>query len=297
MKVAVTGPNGWIAKALQQKLKAQSIVAIGVDRAWLAQQTTRDEVFLTQALSGCDCVIHLAALVHQMNAAPTLADYRAINCELTIKLAQSAANAGVRQFIFISTAKVMGEKSIRPFLEGDTPAPTDAYSISKLEAETGLKNLQRDGKLGAMKVVIVRPPLVFGNGVSANYEKLIALANTGWPLPLGSATAPRSMVNIDRLTNGLLALLVARDQLKDFEVFFATEPIDQSTASIIREVRNAKGRSAALVNVPPKLMQIMLSAVGKKSIFERLFTSLQVDGSRLNNLIKHTSDVPTSSRD
>jgi nucleoside-diphosphate-sugar epimerase len=297
MKVAVTGPNGWIAKALQQKLKTQSIVAIGVDRAWLAQQTTRDEVFLTQALSGCDCVIHLAALVHQMNAAPTLADYRAINCELTLKLAQSAANAGVRQFIYISTAKVMGETSSRPFLEGDTPAPTDAYSISKLEAETGLKNLQQDGKLGSMKVVIVRPPLVYGNGVGANYEKLIAIANTGWPLPLGSATAPRSMVSIDRLTNGLLTLLVARDQLKEFEVFFATEPKDQSTASIIREARNAMGRATALINVPPKLMQIMLSAVGKKSIFERLFTSLQVDGSRLNNLIKHTSEVPTNSKD
>jgi nucleoside-diphosphate-sugar epimerase len=297
MKVAVTGPNGWIAKALQQKLQTQSLTAIGVDRAWLAQQTTRDEVFLTQALSGCDCVIHLAALVHQMNAAPTLADYRAINCELTLKLAQSAANADVRQFIFISTAKVMGETSSRPFLESDTAAPKDAYSISKLEAETGLKNLQRDGKLGSMKVVIVRPPLVYGNGVGANYEKLIALANTGWPLPLGGATAPRSMVSIDRLTDGLLALLVARDQLKDFEVFFATEPKDQSTASIIREVRNAKGRSTALINVPPKLMQIMLSAVGKKSIFERLFTSLQVDGSRLNNLIKHTSEVPTNSKD
>jgi nucleoside-diphosphate-sugar epimerase len=297
MKVAVTGPNGWIAKALQQKLQTQSLTAIGVDRAWLAQQTTRDEVFLTQALSGCDCVIHLAALVHQMNAAPTLADYRAINCELTLKLAQSAANADVRQFIFISTAKVMGETSSRPFLESDTAAPKDAYSISKLEAETGLKNLQRDGKLGSMKVVIVRPPLVYGNGVGANYEKLIALANTGWPLPLGGATAPRSMVSIDRLTDGLLALLVARDQLKDFEVFFATEPKDQSTASIIREVRNAKGRSTALINVPPNLMQIMLSAMGKKSIFERLFTSLQVDGSRLNNLIKHTSEVPTNSKD
>jgi nucleoside-diphosphate-sugar epimerase len=296
MKVAVTGPNGWIAKALQQKLQSHYISSVGVNRAWLAPQTNQDKAFLTNALSGCNSVVHLAALVHQMNATPTLTEYRAINCELTLNLAQRAAEVGVGQFIFISTAKVMGERSSRPFLEGDSPAPIDAYSIAKLEAETGLQSLQRDGKLGSMKVVIVRPPLVFGNGVGANYEKLIALANTGWPLPLGSATAPRSMVSIDRLTDGLIALLKAKEQLKNLEVFFASEPNDQSTASIIREVRTAAGRSAALINVPPKLMQTALSALGKEGIFERLFTSLQVDGSRLNNLIKNTSEVPTNSK-
>jgi UDP-4-keto-D-QuiNAc 4-reductase len=278
MKVAVTGPNGWIAKALQQKLESQSITAIGVNRTWLKQQTIQDKALLTQALQGCNSVVHLAALVHQMNAAPTLADYRAVNCELTLKLARAAADAGVRQFIFVSTAKVMGERSNKPFLENDIPAPTDAYSISKIEAETGLKTLLQEGKLGSMKVAIVRPPLVFGSGVGANYEKLIALANTRWPLPLGGANAQRSMVSIDRLTDGLVALVKAREQLKPFEVFFASEPNDQSTADIIREVRIAKGHKAALINVPPILMRSQVSVKEAfMSDFSRLFKSTAPD--------------------
>jgi nucleoside-diphosphate-sugar epimerase len=297
MKVAVTGPNGWIAKALQQKLQSQSVTTIGINRAWLIRKTTEDEQLLTQALRGCDSVIHLAALVHQMKAAPTLADYREINCELTLKLARIAAAAGVRQFIFVSTAKVMGEQSSSPFTESDVPAPTEAYSISKLEAETGLRELQQAGLLGSMKIVVVRPPLVFGAGVRANYEKLVALANTRLPLPLGGAIAKRSMVSIDRLTDGLVALLKARDQLKIYELFFAAEPVDQSPATIIRETRQAKGRHDGLISVPPKLMQATLSAVGKKSIYDRLFTSLQVDGSRLNDLIRNTSKTPSNSKD
>jgi UDP-4-keto-D-QuiNAc 4-reductase len=297
MKVAVTGPNGWIAKALQQKLLSQSITSIGVNRAWLIGKTTEDEQFLTQALSGCDSVIHLAALVHQMKATSTLADYLAINCELTLKLARTAADAGVQQFIFVSTAKVMGEQSSSPFTESDVPAPVDAYSISKLQAEAGLQKLQQAGRLSSMKIAVVRPPLVFGAGVGANYEKLVALANTRWPLPLGGATAKRSMVSIDRLTDGLVALLNARDQLRNYELFFSAEPVDQSTANIIRAVRNAKGRSAGLINVPLKIMHPALITVGKKSIYDRLFTSLQVDGSRLNDLIRNTSKTRPNSKD
>jgi nucleoside-diphosphate-sugar epimerase len=288
MKVAVTGPNGWIAKALQQKLIAQSITPVEVNRSWLAQENALDAAQLSLSLNHCDVLVHLAALVHQMQTMPTLAQYRAINCELTLKLAKVASNAGVRQFIFVSTAKVMGERSNQPFRESDAPAPTDAYSISKLEAEQGLRNLQQAGELGSMKIVIVRPPLVFGDGVGANYQKLVALASSRWPLPLGNATAKRSMVSIDRMTSGLVALLGAVDELKNYEVFFAAEPFDQSTASIICSFRHALGKSAGLIAVPPKIMEIALSAIGKKAIYDRLFTSLQVDGSRLNELIKNS---------
>jgi UDP-4-keto-D-QuiNAc 4-reductase len=288
MNVAVTGPNGWVAKALQLKLLKQGFSPLGVNRAWLTQQSAQDQESLIQVLSSCSSIIHLAALVHQMDIAPTLPKYRAVNCELTLKLAQTAASAGVRQFIFVSTAKVMGERSSRPFLESDIPAPTDAYSISKLEAEIGLRDLQKNGKLGSMKLAIIRPPLVFGEGVRANYEKLIAVANTPWPLPLGGANAQRSMVGIDRLTDGFIALLKSCDELNNFELFFAADPVDQSTANIIRTLRQAKGHSAGLINVPPGIMLAVLSALGKKSIYNRLFTPLQVDGTRLNDLIKKT---------
>jgi nucleoside-diphosphate-sugar epimerase len=290
MKVAVTGPNGWIAKALLKKLAAQSFDSVGVQRDWLPWPGLAKGPHLTQVFDDCHSLVHLAALVHQMDKVPTLAEYRSINCDLTLQLAQAAAAAGVRQFIFMSTAKVMGELSNRPFVESDDAIPVDAYSVSKFEAEKGLQNLHKSGQLGAMKVCIVRPPLVYGEGVGANYEKLISLANTSWPLPLGKATALRSMVSIDRLTDGISALVSSNEHLTSFEVFFAADPIDQSAASIIRATRQANNHGARLIAVPQMMMKYSLSAIGKTSIYERLFTSLQVDGSRLNALITHAKN-------
>jgi nucleoside-diphosphate-sugar epimerase len=174
MKVAVTGPNGWIARTLLNALKIDNYTGVAIQRDWLTKVNGEANPALFSALHGCDSVVHLAALVHQMSTAPTLADYRKVNCDLTLELAQVAASVGVRQFIFVSTAKVMGEFSIRPFTESDTPTATDDYAISKLEAEVGLRNLQSAGKLGSMKVVIVRPPLVYGEGAGANYALAIA---------------------------------------------------------------------------------------------------------------------------
>jgi nucleoside-diphosphate-sugar epimerase len=284
MKVAVTGPNGWIARTLLKALQTDAFVGVAIQRDWLYKVNGAANPALLSALNGCDSIVHLAALVHQMNTAPTLADYRKVNCDLTLELAQSAASAGLRQFIFVSTAKVMGEFSTRPFTENDIPKPADDYAISKLEAEVGLRNLQLAGKLGAMKIVVVRPPLVYGEGAGANYAKLIALAKTRWPLPLGGATALRSMVNINHLVGRLIAIIELQVQLPKFETFFAADAADQSTADIIRSVRAAHGRSAGLFAVPTLAMRISLIALGKKGIFDRLFISLQVDGDRLNTL-------------
>jgi nucleoside-diphosphate-sugar epimerase len=285
MKVAVTGPNGWIAQNLLSALKVDTFANVSIQRDWLKQINGTANTALLSALHGCDSVVHLAALVHQMSARPTLAEYRKVNCDLTLELAQTAAQAGVKQFVFVSTAKVMGEFSTRPFTESDTPAPTDDYAISKLEAEVGLRNLQRAGKLGEMKIVIVRPPLVYGEGAVANYAKLIALAKSRWPLPLGNATAPRSMVNVNHLTNGLIAIVKTQSRLPEFETFFATDAIDQSTAHIIRAARAAQGRGAGLITVPSFAMRVCLNAVGKQGIYDRLFTSLQVNGNRFNALV------------
>jgi nucleoside-diphosphate-sugar epimerase len=288
MKVAITGPNGWIAKALYKKLQDKSLDCAEIQRSWLPQPSITTSTGLSNCLEGTQSIVHLAALVHQMNTAPTLAEYREVNCDITLRLAQCAANAGVKQFIFISTAKVMGEQSSRPYLESDLPKPVDAYAISKFEAETGLRKLQTDGKLGAMKVCVVRPPLVYGQGVRANYEKLLAIAESRWPLPLGDATALRSMVSIERLTDGLVALLTSNEPMQNFEVFFAADPIDRSTADIIYEIRILSGSPARLIKIPATIMRVGLVALGKRSVYDRLFTSLQVDGSRLNALITNS---------
>jgi nucleoside-diphosphate-sugar epimerase len=267
IKVAVTGPNGWIARTLLSALKIDTYTSVAIQRDWLYKVNGAAHPALLSALHGCDSIVHLAALVHQMNTAPTLTDYRKVNCDLTLELAQAAASVGVRQFIFVSTAKVMGEFSTRPFTENDIPKPTDDYAISKLEAEVGLRNLQLAGKLGAMKIVVVRPPLVYGEGAGANYAKLIALAKTRWPLPLGCATALRSMVSIERLTQALLSLVHLQNKLTDFETFFAADPEDQSAEGIVRKHRAVGQRRQRLF------------------IYDRLFRSFQIDGSRLSALV------------
>jgi UDP-4-keto-D-QuiNAc 4-reductase len=287
LKVAVTGPNGWIAKAFLEKLQSSAIAGVPIQRSLLVNKS--ESALLEASLKGCVTVVHLAALVHQMNTAPTLEEYRQVNCDLTQQLAIAAAKAGVAQFIFISTAKVMGERSIRPFSESDTPAPADPYSISKLEAEYALQKLQKTGQLGNMKIVIVRPPLVYGEGVRANFAKLTALALSPFPLPLGGATALRSMVSIDHLTDSFVALMRANVTLNNVEVFFAADPVDQSTSSIIQSIRTKAGRSAGLFTVSPTLMRYALCVIGKRGIYERLFTSLQVDATRLNGITSYLS--------
>jgi nucleoside-diphosphate-sugar epimerase len=292
LKVAVTGPNGWIAKALLKKLESCSIETLAIRRDWLISESTSNEsesLQLVAALRSCSTVVHLAALVHQMATAPSIDDYRQVNCDLTLQLATASAKAGVKQFIFVSTAKVMGERSVQPFKETDTPAPVDPYSISKLEAEFGLQKLQKSGQLGNMKIVIVRPPLVYGEGVGANFAKLTALAQSPFPLPLGGATALRSMVSIDHLTDNFVALIHANLVLEDFEIFFAADLVDQSTASIIQSIRAKNGRAAGLFTVSPTLMRYALSVSGQKGVYERLFTSLQVDATRLNGITSYLS--------
>jgi nucleoside-diphosphate-sugar epimerase len=285
MKVAVTGPNGWIARNLLNALKIDTHTGVAIQRNWLINVNGVANPALTSALHGCDSVVHLAALVHQMSAKPTLAEYRKVNCDLTLELAQTAAQAGVKQFIFVSTAKVMGEFSTRPFTESDTPAPTDDYAISKLEAEVGLRNLQLAGKLGAMKIVVVRPPLVYGEGAGANYAKLIALAKTRWPLPLGCATALRSMVSVERLIESLLSVTRLQNELPDFETFFAADPEDRSAAGIVGAQRAADQRRARVFQVPPNIALRGLTIIGRRSIYDRLFKSFQIDASRLRALV------------
>jgi nucleoside-diphosphate-sugar epimerase len=296
IKVAVTGPNGWIARTLLSALKIDTYTSVAIQRDWLYKVNGAAHPALLSALHGCDSIVHLAALVHQMNTAPTLADYRKVNCDLTLELAQSAASVGVRQFIFVSTAKVMGEFSTRPFTENDIPKPTDDYAISKLEAEVGLRNLQLAGKLGAMKIVVVRPPLVYGEGAGANYAKLIALANSKWPLPLGCATALRSMVSVDRLVTAILVLILLGDEFSALDTFFATDPEDHSAASIVSAIRTSRQRRAGLVRVPMTTMQICFSKLGKQGIYDRLFTSFQLDGSKLDKVIGEVGGVSDQSK-
>ncbi len=283
MKVAITGTSGWIGSRIQELAIERGIEVVPLNRASLSGPEA-----LTSLLKGCSACVHLAALVHQMDRIPSDEEFKQVNCILTVTLAQAAAAAGVEQFIFISTAKVMGENSTTPFTEADIPQPTDGYTRSKWQAEQLLRSLQSQGKLSTMKVCVLRPPLVYGKDAKANYAKLEDLARTRLPLPLGAATAKRSMVDINTLCKAILHIARTTPLNPDFDTFFITDSRDRSAADIVRTTRAALGRRSGLVPVPQILMKGLLAILGKSAYFERLFTPLLFDGNKLRQFLEKT---------
>lgn len=231
----------------------------------------------SRALAGCSAVVHAAARVHVITevAEDPLARFRHVNVAGTLNLAAQAAAAGVRRFVFVSSVKVNGEGTMehRPFTASDAPAPQDPYGISKDEAEQGLRQIAQDT---GMEVVIVRPPLVYGPGVKANFASLMRALQYGLPLPLGAVTQNRrSLVALDNLVDLLLTCVdhpAAANQ-----TFLVSDGEDLSTAELLRRMGLAMGRRARLLPVPPALLKLGAMALGKADMVQRLLGSLQVD--------------------
>lgn len=235
-------------------------------------------------LSGQDVLIHAAARPHVMQdeLADPLAEYRRVNVDVTLNLARQAAVAGVKRFIFISSIKVNGESTVngQAYSAYDTPAPEDAYGLSKLEAEQGLMQLAAETK---MEVVIIRPPLVYGPGVKGNFASMIKLVEKGLPLPLGGIHNKRSLVGIDNLVDLIIRCIdhpAAANQ-----VFLAGDGDDLSTTELLHGVGKAMGKPARLIPVPAGLLQFGATLLGKKAMAQRLLGSLQVDISKTCELL------------
>ncbi len=211
-----------------------------------------------------------------------LALYRQVNVAGTLTVAREAVAAGVKRFVFISSIKVNGEGTPpgRPFLADDTPGPTDAYGVSKLEAEQALKEL---ASATGMEVVIVRPPLVYGPGVKGNFSSLTKLVETGVPLPLGAVKNKRSLVGIDNLVS-LITRCIEHPAAAD-QVFLASDGQDLSTAELLKELAKARGLPCRLISVPTGLLQVGATLVGKKPLAQRLLGSLQADITKTRELL------------
>ena len=235
-------------------------------------------------LRGKDAVIHLAARVHVMreSAGDPLAEFRRVNTEGTLNLARQAVLAGVKRFVFISSVKVNGE-STEPghsFTEADTPNPQDAYGQSKHEAEQGLRQLSADT---GMEVVIIRPPLVYGPGVKANFAVLMRAVQRGWPLPLGAVHNQRSLVALDNLVD-LIVTCITHPQAAN-QTFLVSDGEDLSTPDLIRRMARALNRSARLLPVPVLALQAGASLLGKGDAVQRLCGNLQIDISKARSLL------------
>lgn len=235
------------------------------------------------ALAGQHVVIHCAARVHVMhdNATDPLQAFREVNTEGTLALARQAAQAGVKRFIFISSIKVNGEATAprQSFTAFDKPDPLDPYGISKLEAEEGLKALASDT---GMEVVIIRPVLVYGPGVKANFLSMVCWMNRGIPLPLGAVHNKRSMVSLDNLVD-LISTCVDHPAASN-QTFLVSDGEDLSTTELLKRTAHALGKQARLLPVPAGLLEFTASVLGKQPVAQRLCGSLQVD-------IRHTCET------
>jgi nucleoside-diphosphate-sugar epimerase len=216
-------------------------------------------------------------------AAPNpLAEFRRVNVNATLMLAREAAAAGVRRFIYVSSIKVNGEVSAprHPFTADDSVAPQEAYSVSKHEAELGLQTVAR--KTG-MEVVIIRPPLVYGPGVRANFLTMLRWVDRGWPLPFGSIQNQRSLVAADNLSD-LLARCLFHPAAGN-QVFLISDGEDLSTPELLRRLGRILGKPARLIPVPPRWLIAGGTLIGRRAEFRRLSESLQVDALKTARLL------------
>lgn len=286
MMVLLTGASGFVGGAVLGAAKQRDVEVRPVFRSsgsakWhpgAALVPELDgETDWAQALKGVDVVIHAAARAHVMceEALDPLTEYRRVNVQGTSNLARQAAAAGVRRFVFISSIKVNGERTLsgRPFTVDDAPAPEDAYGISKLEAETDLRRIAQET---GMEVTIIRPPLIYGPGVKGNFSSLINWVHRGLPLPLGGVTHNRrSLVGLDNLVD-LIWVCVEHPKAAN-QTFLISDGEDLSTTELLRRIGKALSRPVRLHKVPPGLIVLIASMLGKKAITQRLLGSLQVD--------------------
>ena len=286
MTIVVTGANGFVGshlcRALQRKGMAyRAVVREGAQAspgtAGLVRLPSLDaHTDWTTALQGATTVIHLAARVHQVQdtSADPLQAFRATNLHATLQLARYAQKMGVQRFIFMSTVKVLGEETApdQPFRAGDPALPLDAYATSKHEAEQALRALVAGG---SMELVIVRPPLVYGPGVRANFASLVRVVRRGIPLPLACVHNLRSLVGIDNLVSLLLRCTQHADA--GGQNFLVSDGHDLSTPDLVRQLATALGQPARLWPVPLAGLQLAARLTGRQAAVQRLCSSLQVD--------------------
>jgi nucleoside-diphosphate-sugar epimerase len=236
------------------------------------------------ALTGVSVVVHAAARLHAMagTAHNTLASYRATNVEGTLKLATQASTAGVKRFVFISTAKVLGEVSppSQPLAEGDNYLPHDAYAISKMEAEQGLIAIsERTG----MELVIIRPPIVYGPGVRSNFRTLMRIVSKGLPLPFGMVSNRRSLVALENLVDFIVTCVKHPGAAN--QIFMVSDGEDLSTPDLMRRIAFALGKPARLFPVPLALLKTGADLFDRREIYQRLCGNLQLDSTKAHRIL------------
>jgi nucleoside-diphosphate-sugar epimerase len=304
MQIGITGATGFVGKAVLAALKAGGHRTVALLRHRPMNGLKADACRVVgpmealrepeRALQGLDVVVHLAARVHRNPGRDDAALHEAVNARGTAALAEAAARAGVRRFVFVSTLKVLGEESPsgpdgrpRAFTAADAPAPQDAYARAKAEGEARLHDIARRTGL---EPVIVRPPLVYGPGVGGNFLSLIRLADSGMPLPFGAVRNRRSLVCVETLADLLRA--AAEHDAAPGRALLVSDGEDLSTADLVRRLAEALHRPARLIPVPPALLAAGLTLLGRRAAYRRIAGSLFVDISETERRLGWSPPVP-----
>jgi nucleoside-diphosphate-sugar epimerase len=288
MNILITGANGFVGRTLTKRLRAAGHAVRGAVRSvslndmpeieTVAVGDCGSETEWTPALSGIATVIHLAARVHLMDdqAADPLAAFRLVNVAGTVRLARQAVQTGVKRLVFVSSIKVNGEESENPYHVNSPYNPQDSYAISKMEAELALRAIEQETGL---EVVVVRPPLVYGTGVKANFLKMLQLVSKGVPLPLASIRNCRSLVSVGNLADALAVCAV--HPAAAGQTYLVSDGEDVSTPKLIHQIALALGVPARLLPFPVSLMRLAAKLTGKSGALNRLTGSLTVDSSKI----------------
>lgn len=290
MKVLVTGANGFVGRAVIDELN---------QRGWQVRGAVRRPLDLPgvelavvgdigpatdwrAALQDCEAVIHLAARVHQLDrgAAGDLEAFRLVNVAGSENLARQAVAAGVKRLVFVSTVKVHGEGQANPYRESDPPQPSDAYAVSKWEAEQALTKI---GVQEGLELTIIRPPLVYGPAVGANFLRLLRLSLKGLPLPLGGVRNRRSLIYVGNLAHA--AAECAWHPAAAGQTFLIADGA-LATPDLVKAMAAAAGREVWLPALPVSLLRQLARWLGRDLEAQRLLGSLWVDDSALRNRLE-----------
>ena len=279
-KIVLTGGNGFLGSHLLKHEAFQAALVIGRTKPRNHrhfQAASFDEANnLAEIFKDTGVVVHVAARAHIMNdtAKRPLDEYRHVNTVGTLNLAKQAAVAGVKRFIFISTIKVLGEETNQGhfFSSEDFFNPQDPYSISKAEAEVGLKLIS---EAYGMELVIIRPPLVYGKGVKGNFASLLKLVRLSVPLPFGSIQNKRSLVSVENLVD-LIVVCINHPNAGN-QTFLVSDDHDLSTPELCRLLAKAGDYKSRIFPFPRALLWAILSVIGKKAVYERLSGSMEIN--------------------
>ncbi len=293
-RILLTGATGFVGQAVLSELIEKDMKISAAVRQQ-SSKIPRDvkqcvvgdlsaQTDWNSALEDVDVVIHTAARVHMMNdrANNPLDEFRKVNLLATVHLARKAVAAGVSRFIFISTVKVNGEQTHQhvPFREDDECVPVEPYAVSKYEAEQALLSLARETD---MEVVIIRPPLVYGPGVKANFATMIKWVDKGIPLPFCAVRNLRSLLALDNLVDFILCCIDHPNAAN--EIFLISDGKDVSSPTLLRKVAMALDKKAWLIPVPVNWIKFVLTFAGKKELASRMFGSLQIDSSKARDIL------------